>query len=75
MHDKFVNKSIINLESIVTCPHCQASELINLEGGVSYHLYRCQSCSVILKPKSGDCCILCSFGDRDCSSSEQNLAA
>ncbi|WP_415077778.1 GDCCVxC domain-containing (seleno)protein [Polynucleobacter necessarius] len=39
------------------------------------HLYRCRSCSAILKPKSGDCCILCSFGNRDCSSSEQNLAA
>nr|WP_305728826.1 GDCCVxC domain-containing (seleno)protein [Polynucleobacter asymbioticus] len=43
--------------------------------GTSQHLYRCRSCSAILKPKSGDCCILCSFGDRDCSSSEQNLAA
>ncbi|WP_415066784.1 GDCCVxC domain-containing (seleno)protein [Polynucleobacter necessarius] len=29
----------------------------------------------ILKPKSGDCCIYCSFGDIDCSSAEQNLAA
>ncbi|WP_370625647.1 GDCCVxC domain-containing (seleno)protein [Polynucleobacter sp. es-GGE-1] len=43
--------------------------------GSSYHLYRCHSCSTILKPKSGDCCILCSFANRDCSSSEQNLAA
>ncbi|MEA9602543.1 GDCCVxC domain-containing (seleno)protein [Polynucleobacter sp. MG-28-Ekke-A2] len=61
-------------QSIVTCPHCQASELINAEEGAQ-HLYRCRSCSAILKPKSGDCCILCSFGNRDCSSSEQNLAA
>ncbi|WP_370624068.1 GDCCVxC domain-containing (seleno)protein [Polynucleobacter sp. AP-Feld-500C-C5] len=62
------------LKSILTCPHCQASEVISIEVGSSYHLYRCHSCSTILKPKSGDCCILCSFANRDCSSSEQNLA-
>nr|WP_216859666.1 GDCCVxC domain-containing (seleno)protein [Polynucleobacter sp. UB-Tiil-W10] len=62
------------MQSTVTCPHCQVSEIINFEEGAP-HLYRCRSCSAILKPKSGDCCILCSFGDRDCSSSEQNLAA
>ncbi|WP_305120694.1 MULTISPECIES: GDCCVxC domain-containing (seleno)protein [Polynucleobacter] len=39
------------------------------------HLYRCKACSTILKPKSGDCCIFCSFGNTDCSSSEKNLAA
>ncbi|ABP34804.1 GDCCVxC domain-containing (seleno)protein [Polynucleobacter asymbioticus] len=70
-----MNKTILELESVVTCPHCQASEVIKVEAGTSQHLYRCRSCSAILKPKSGDCCILCSFGDRDCSSSEQNLAA
>ncbi|WP_370623702.1 GDCCVxC domain-containing (seleno)protein [Polynucleobacter sp. AP-Reno-20A-A9] len=70
-----MNTNIAFIESIVTCPHCQASEAINSEHGASQHLYRCRSCSAILKPKSGDCCILCSFGNRDCSSSEQNLAA
>ncbi|QWE09641.1 hypothetical protein AOC20_06215 [Polynucleobacter ibericus] len=64
-----------DFESIVTCPHCDASEAIHIERGTSHHFYRCRSCSAILKPKSGDCCILCSFGNRDCSSSEQNLAA
>ncbi|QWE20051.1 GDCCVxC domain-containing (seleno)protein [Polynucleobacter sp. AP-Kolm-20A-A1] len=70
-----MNKTINYPQSIVTCPHCQAAEVIDIEHGSSQHLFRCQSCSAILKPKSGDCCILCSFGNRDCSSSEQNLAA
>ncbi|WP_353427082.1 GDCCVxC domain-containing (seleno)protein [Polynucleobacter sp. MWH-UH19D] len=63
------------LESTITCPQCHASETICLESGIGVHFYRCKSCSAILKPKSGDCCVLCSFGDRDCLSPEQNLAA
>ncbi|WP_408634174.1 GDCCVxC domain-containing (seleno)protein [Polynucleobacter necessarius] len=69
-----MNSTTLN-QSVITCPHCQATEIISVEEGAAPHLHRCRSCSAILKPKSGDCCILCSFGNRDCSSSEQNLAA
>ena len=74
VHYCTVNQTINHPHAIVTYPHFQASEIINAEIGAQ-HLYRCRSSSAILKPKSGDCCILCSFGNRDCSSSEQNLAA
>ncbi|WP_370623125.1 GDCCVxC domain-containing (seleno)protein [Polynucleobacter sp. UK-Kesae-W10] len=63
------------LQSTVTCPHCHATETIDFEAGTSQYLYRCPACANILKTKSGDCCILCSYGSLDCSSSEQNLAA
>jgi len=62
-------------QSTITCPYCKASEVLEVPQGSSQHLYRCRSCHNILKPKSGDCCIFCSFGDADCSSAEQNLAA
>ncbi|WP_370622950.1 GDCCVxC domain-containing (seleno)protein [Polynucleobacter sp. MWH-Berg-3C6] len=62
-------------QSTITCPYCRASESLEIPIGSSQHLYRCRACSSILKPKSGDCCIFCSFGDLDCSSAEQNLAA
>ncbi|MES2587220.1 MAG: GDCCVxC domain-containing (seleno)protein [Pseudomonadota bacterium] len=61
--------------SKITCPICLAAETLALPKGSSQHLYRCQSCKTILRPKSGDCCIFCSFGSVDCSSSEKNLAA
>ncbi|MEI6183494.1 MAG: GDCCVxC domain-containing (seleno)protein [Polynucleobacter sp.] len=61
--------------STITCPHCEATEALEIPRGTSQHLYRCRACSNILKPKSGDCCIFCSFGDLDCSSAEQNLAS
>jgi hypothetical protein len=62
-------------QSTITCPHCLATEMLEVPRGSSQHLYRCRACSNILKPKSGDCCIFCSFGDLDCSSAEQNLAS
>ncbi|WP_370629127.1 GDCCVxC domain-containing (seleno)protein [Polynucleobacter sp. 15G-AUS-farblos] len=65
----------MNLSSKITCPHCNATEVLSIPKGSSQHLYRCMMCSAILKPKSGDCCIFCSFGDLDCSSAERNLAA
>ncbi|WP_370624266.1 GDCCVxC domain-containing (seleno)protein [Polynucleobacter sp. UB-Piko-W3] len=61
-------------QSTITCPHCQAAETLVVPIGSSMHLYRCRACFNILKPKSGDCCIFCSFGDFDCTSAEQNLA-
>nr|WP_305798625.1 GDCCVxC domain-containing (seleno)protein [Polynucleobacter sp. MWH-Braz-FAM2G] len=72
---RLVNINIEQRYSNITCPHCLATESHPMPLGSSMHLYRCGSCNNILKPKSGDCCIYCSFGDMDCSSPEQNLAA
>ncbi|WP_370652568.1 GDCCVxC domain-containing (seleno)protein [Polynucleobacter sp.] len=70
-----VNTLSQNQHSIITCPNCQGHEILEIPQGYPQHLYRCPSCSIILKPKSGDCCIFCSFANVDCSSSGQNLAA
>jgi hypothetical protein len=70
-----VNITPLVQHSTITCPQCHAAEILEIPKGSSQHLYRCRACSAILKPKSGDCCIFCSFGDIDCSNAEQNLAA
>jgi len=28
--------------------------------------YACLSCGVVLRPKTGDCCVYCSYGDTQC---------
>jgi hypothetical protein len=73
VHYRAVNTPSIN--SVITCPHCEASELLQIPAGSSQRFYRCQACDGILKIQSGDCCIFCSFGSIGCTSSEQNLAA
>ncbi|WP_420875813.1 GDCCVxC domain-containing (seleno)protein [Polynucleobacter sphagniphilus] len=75
MQNASVKNHIENQHSTITCPHCQAQETLEIAGNSSHYLHRCKACSGILKTKSGDCCIFCSFGNVDCSRSEQNLAA
>jgi hypothetical protein len=30
------------------------------------YFYDCKGCGVVLKPKAGDCCVFCSYGDVAC---------
>lgn len=55
--------------SVVTCPACGHSEAQPLTHGEGRLLHQCGSCRVLLRPKQGDCCVLCSYGDRPCHAS------
>jgi hypothetical protein len=50
----------------ITCPACghTASETMPLDRCVFF--YECAGCGVLLKPKAGDCCVYCSYGDKRC---------
>jgi len=28
--------------------------------------YECKGCEALLRPKTGDCCVFCSYGDAPC---------
>jgi len=30
------------------------------------YIYKCLSCNTMLKPKQGDCCVFCSYGNINC---------
>jgi hypothetical protein len=30
------------------------------------YFYDCPKCGALLKPKPGDCCVFCSYGDAKC---------
>jgi rRNA maturation endonuclease Nob1 len=36
--------------------------------------YACEACHTLLKPKPGDCCVYCSYGDVPCPSVQQGEA-
>jgi hypothetical protein len=54
------------LESIIACPECGFSKAETMPTDQCQFLYRCQGCGVMLKPKSGDCCVFCSYGSVRC---------
>lgn len=33
---------------------------------VCVRFYHCEKCEVLLKPKPGDCCVFCSYGNVKC---------
>jgi len=37
--------------------------------------FECPGCGVLLRPKPGDCCVFCSFGDAPCPPVQRVRAA
>ncbi len=37
------------------------------------YFYQCKGCGVMMKPKRGDCCVCCSYGDVKCPTGQQNM--
>src|SRR5881409_3598827 len=48
------------LQSTITCPACGASKQETMPEDRCVFFYSCESCSVRIKPKAGDCCVFCS---------------
>ncbi|WP_347261991.1 GDCCVxC domain-containing (seleno)protein [Rudaea sp.] len=56
----------IILESILTCPDCGFRKTETMPTNACQFFYECESCKTLLRPKSGDCCVFCSFGSVKC---------
>ena len=50
----------------VTCPACNASSEETMPTDRCVIYYSCAACGTVLKPKAGDCCVFCSYGDKRC---------
>jgi len=60
MTNKIVKKTTI------TCPKCGFNKKENMPLNACQHFYNCQYCGELLKPKEGDCCVFCSYGNDVC---------
>jgi hypothetical protein len=54
------------LRSTITCPACghRATEIMPADA--CQFLYTCGSCGTEMRPRTGDCCVFCSYGDVPC---------
>jgi len=59
-------------QSTVTCPACGYRKKETMPIDACQWFYACESCHVLLKPKAGDCCVFCSYGDVACPPIQQN---
>ncbi|WP_370561374.1 GDCCVxC domain-containing (seleno)protein [Edaphobacter albus] len=59
------------LESLLTCPECGHTTRENMPTDSCQFFHECAGCHTILRPKSGDCCVFCSFGSVKCPPVQQ----
>jgi hypothetical protein len=52
--------------SVLTCPECGHSELIEMPTNACAFFHECNGCHEQLRPKPGDCCVFCSYGSVPC---------
>ncbi len=57
---------MIELTSVLTCPVCGHAAAEVMPTDACIYFYDCKGCGAILKPKSGDCCVFCSYGSVPC---------
>lgn len=50
----------------ITCPACGYKEVETMPEDACQYFYECKHCKTLLKPKPGDCCVFCSYGDTPC---------
>lgn len=54
------------LVSTITCPFCAHRKTETMPTDACQYFYDCAGCHAVLKPKPGDCCVFCSYGDAPC---------
>ncbi len=54
------------LESTLTCPECRHQVTETMPTDCCQFFYECPGCNTVLRPKQGDCCVYCSYGDTRC---------
>jgi hypothetical protein len=58
----------ITTHSTLTCPSCGQQTREQMPIDACQYFYDCPKCGALLRPKPGDCCVYCSYGDVRCPS-------
>ena len=58
--------NVMILKSVITFPECGTAKLETMPTNACQFFYVCTGCGTKLRPKSGDCCVFCSYGSAPC---------
>jgi hypothetical protein len=58
--------SDVLFESVLVCPVCGFAKRETMPTDACQFFYECVNCKTLLRPKSGDCCVFCSYGSVKC---------
>jgi hypothetical protein len=54
------------LRCVITCPACGARTEAEMPTDACQFFWACPACGTVLRPREGDCCVFCSYGDVPC---------
>jgi hypothetical protein len=61
-----LSAGMLELDSTITCPSCGHRSTETMPTDACRYLYTCKRCGFEMRPKRGDCCVFCSYGDVPC---------
>ena len=64
---------MVEYYSTITCPNCTYRKKEKMPKDSCLYFYKCSSCNTVLKPKQGDCCVFCSYGNIKCPPIQKSL--
>lgn len=59
------------LQSTLTCPYCGHQAVETMPTDACQFFYDCGGCGELLRPRTGDCCVFCSYGTVPCPPIQQ----
>ena len=54
------------VHSVLTCPQCGHATVETMPENACRFFHECAGCGALLRAKSGDCCVFCSYGSVKC---------
>ena len=70
--DMTAREAAVQLRSTITCPNCGWQETETMRTDACQYFHDFKGCGTVLRPKSGDCCVFCSYGSFPCPSVQEN---
>jgi len=52
--------------AVITCPACGGASSDTMPTDACRYFYTCPHCATRLRPRPGDCCVFCSYGNVPC---------
>lgn len=56
----------VQLRSTIRCPSCGHESEETMPTDACWFYYECTNCQQMIRPKTGDCCVFCSYGSVKC---------
>ena len=60
--------------STITCPSCGHTKAEQMPTDACLYFYDCEGFGAKLRPKAGDCCVFCTYGDAPCPPKQRDGA-